>query len=39
MVQVGNPRIGSDFDEFLYKEGLLAKVNAGAAKKLLAMQL
>ena len=39
MAQAGNPHIGSDFDEFLYEEGLLAEVNAGAVKKLLALQL
>jgi len=39
MAQENNPRIGSDFDDFLKEEGLYAEVNAGAAKKLLALQL
>jgi len=37
--QENNPHIGSDFDDFLQEEGLYAEVNAGAAKKLLALQL
>ena len=39
MAQENNPRIGSDFDDFLKEEGMYAEVNAGAAKKLLALQL
>ena len=39
MARESNPHIGSDFDDFLRKEGLYAEVNAGAAKKLLALQL
>ncbi|MCL2340832.1 MAG: helix-turn-helix domain-containing protein [Proteobacteria bacterium] len=39
MAQENNPCIGSDFDDFLKEEGLYAEVNAGAAKKLLALQL
>ena len=39
MARNNNPRIGSDFDDFLKEEGLSAEVNAGAAKKLLALQL
>ena len=39
MAQKSNPHIGSDFDDFLREEGLYAEVNAGAAKKLLALQL
>ena len=39
MAQKSNPHIGSDFDDFLQEEGLYAEVNAGAAKKLLALQL
>ena len=34
-----NPHIGSDFDDFLKEEGLYEEVNAGATKKLLALQL
>jgi hypothetical protein len=39
MAQKNNPGIGSNFDDFLREEGLYAEVNAGAAKKLLALQL
>ena len=39
MTRKSNPHIGSDFDDFLQGEGLYAEVNAGAAKKLLALQL
>jgi len=39
MTQKSNPHIGSRFDDFLKAEGLYAEVNAGAAKKLLALQL
>ena len=39
MAQEINPHIGSHFDDFLLEEGLYAEVNAGAAKKLLALQL
>jgi len=39
MEHKNNPYIGSDFDDFLQEEGLYAEVNAGAAKKLLALQL
>ena len=39
MAQKNNPCIGSDFDDFLKEEGLYTEVNAGAAKKLLALQL
>lgn len=39
MVQDNNPHIGSSFDDFLKEEGLYTEVNAGAAKKLLALQL
>jgi hypothetical protein len=39
MARESNPHIGSDFDDFLREEGLYAEVNAGAAKKLLALQL
>ena len=39
MAQKSNPYIGSDFDDLLQEEGLYAEVNAGAAKKLLALQL
>ncbi|MDR0882811.1 MAG: helix-turn-helix domain-containing protein [Candidatus Adiutrix sp.] len=34
-----NTYCGSDFDEFLKEEGLYEDVNAGAVKKLLALQL
>ncbi|MDR2160576.1 MAG: helix-turn-helix domain-containing protein [Desulfovibrio sp.] len=34
-----NPHIGSDFDDFLKEEGVYEEVNAGATKKLLALQL
>jgi DNA-binding Xre family transcriptional regulator len=34
-----NPYIGTDFDDFLKEEGLYEEVNAGATKKLLALQL
>jgi DNA-binding Xre family transcriptional regulator len=37
--KMSNPHIGSDFDDFLKQEGLYEEVNAGAAKKFLAMQL
>jgi hypothetical protein len=37
MAKKNNPCIGSDFDNFLKEEGLYAEVNAGAAKKLLAI--
>jgi hypothetical protein len=39
MARKSNTHIGSDFDDFLKEEGLYAEVNAGAAKKLLALQL
>jgi hypothetical protein len=39
MTREKNPHIGSDFDDFLQEEGLYSDVNAGAAKKLLALQL
>ena len=39
MAQNDNPHIGSGFDDFLEEEGMNAEVNAGAAKKLLALQL
>jgi hypothetical protein len=39
MTRNNNPHIGSDFDDFLKEEGLYVEVNAGAAKKLLALQL
>ena len=39
MAQESNPYLGSHFDDFLREEGLYAEVNAGAAKKLLALQL
>jgi hypothetical protein len=39
MTQKSNPHIGSHFDDFLKAEGLYAEVNAGSAKKLLALQL
>ena len=39
MAQKSNPHVGSSFDDFLQEEGLYAEVNAGAAKKLLALQL
>lgn len=32
-VQVVNPHIGSDFDDFLVEEGILDEVNAVAAKR------
>jgi len=38
MAQESNPHIGSEFDDFLIKEGLYTEVDAGAAKKLLALQ-
>ena len=38
MLQKSNPYIGSDFDGFLHEEGLYADVDAGSAKKLLALQ-
>jgi len=39
MAQDHNPHIGSSFDDFLQEESLYTEVNAGAAKKLLALQL
>ena len=39
MLQDRNPHIGSNFDDFLKEEHLYTAVNAGAAKKLLALQL
>ena len=39
MLQDRNPHIGSNFDDFLKEERLYTAVNAGAAKKLLALQL
>ena len=39
MARESNRHIGSDFDDFLKEQGLYAEVNAGAAKKLLALQL
>ena len=39
MAENSNPHIGSDFDDFLKEEGLYEEVNAGATKKLLALQL
>jgi hypothetical protein len=39
MAQENNPYIGSNFDDFLKEEDLYADVNAGAAKKLSALQL
>jgi len=34
-----NPRIGTDFDEFLAEEGILAEVEISAAKRVIAFQL
>lgn len=34
-----NPYIGSDFDEFLAEEGILAEVEIAAAKRVIAFQL
>ena len=34
-----NPRIGSDFEDFLREEGLFEEVDAVAAKRVLAWQL
>ena len=34
-----NPHIGSSFEEFLKEDGTLEEVNAGAQKRLLALQL
>ncbi|QXD13929.1 helix-turn-helix domain-containing protein [Rhodocaloribacter litoris] len=34
-----NPHIGSDFDDFLEEEGMLAEVEAAALKRVLAYQL
>ena len=39
MALENNARIGSSFDGFLKEQGLYAEVNAGAAKKLLALEL
>jgi hypothetical protein len=39
MAKNTNPHIGSGFDDFLKEEGLYEEVNAGATKKLLALQL
>ena len=39
MARESNRHIGSDFDDFLEEQGLYAEVNAGAAKKILALQL
>lgn len=34
-----NPHVGSDFDEFLEEEGILAEVEIAAAKRIIAFQL
>lgn len=34
-----NPHIGSDFDDFLAKEGVLEEVTAAALKRVIAWQL
>ena len=36
---MSNPYLGSDFDSFLEEEGMFAEVEAGAIKKLLALQI
>lgn len=34
-----NPHLGSDFDEFLNEKGLLAEIEATAAKRVIAFQI
>ena len=36
---MSNPHIGSDFDDFLEKEGLLAEVEATAIKRVIAYRI
>jgi antitoxin HicB len=38
-VSLDNPHIGSDFDDFLEEEGLLAETRAVAIKRVIAWQL
>ena len=36
---MSNSYLGSDFDDFLQEEGMLAEVEAGAIKKLVALEI
>ncbi|MBX3051826.1 MAG: XRE family transcriptional regulator [Caldilineaceae bacterium] len=38
MKQTNNPHIGSDFDDFLAEEGILAEVETAALKRVIAFQ-
>ena len=39
MAYMSNQYLGSDFDSFLEEEGMLAEVETGAIKKLVALQI